>query len=584
MVKLLKSAVLAVLLAALMTSVVGCGQGEGSSTASAAGSENPAAQTSSEASKTLEPITLTLSTEQVVPGIVPGIQSNPVADAIKEKTGITMNIISADTEKVKVMLAGGDLPDIMLVAPDQGKVALTGKAAQPLKKLLEAQGQDILANKSSLDVINNRLGNTDGEYYFIPNSVVPDAKPYTNYSPWIGWFTRWDLYKEQSYPELKSYDDMIPMLAAEMKAHPTTEEGKKVYGLSGWTDWGLWYLHVPFIYAEGWTENTKNTCTKPDGSYVHRYAPDGPLWRGIEFYNQAYRAGILDPDCFTMKYADYDAKLKAGQLLTCHAGWLLDGANAYFQGKGAADKGFVAQVVDGAISQANSLDSIVGLNDPWKLISKSCKSPERAMDLLNFFSTPEGARIVTCGIEGVHWSIENGKPEMKDEIIKQQVSDTEFATKTGINLYGKFVGLGGSYITSDGSYINLFLNPKVVRTKLTKLDEDYSKYYGGSYPGEAWNNLLKQGKVKDLSPYYIPALPALQPQSGDDINKLESNIEQILTKEYAKAVMAKTDADFQTQKDRIVKMVNDAGFAEVDAFWKDSYEKGLSVYKELTGK
>lgn len=584
MVKIFKRVIAGGLLAALLMSAIACGQGDSSTPDSTAPQSQTAVSTASESSVSKEPITLTLSTEQVVPGIVPGVQSNPVADAIKEKTGITMNIISADTEKVKVLLAGGDLPDIMLVAPDQGKVALTGKAAMPLKKLLETNGKDILANQASLDVINNRLGNTDGEYYFIPNGVVPDAKTYTNYSPWIGWYTRWDLYKEQGYPELKSYDDMIPMLAAEMKAHPTTDEGKKVYGISGWTDWGLWFLHVPFIYAEGWTENTKNTCTKPDGTYVHRYAADGPLWRGIEFYNKAYRAGILDPDCFTMKYADYDAKLKAGQLLTSHAGWLLDGANSYFQSKGQSDKGFVAQVVEGAISQANSLDSIVGLNDPWKLISKSCKNPERAMDLLNFFSTPEGARLIGNGIQGVHWDIENGKPEMKDEIIKQSVTDTEYNTKTGINLYGKFSGLGGSYIMADGSYINLMLNDKVNKTKLTKLDEDYSKYYGGSYPGDAWNNLLKQGKVKDLSPYYIPALPALQPQSGDDINKLESNIEQILTKEYAKAVMAKTDEDFQAQKARIMKLVNDAGFAQVDAFWKDSYQKGLETYQSLTGK
>jgi multiple sugar transport system substrate-binding protein len=272
----------------------------------------------------------------------------------------------------------------MILPPDQGKVALDGKLVMPLNDLL-SKAPNISKYQTALDVINSRLGNTDGNSYFLPINIAPDAKPFSNYSPWIGWYTRWDYYKELGYPELKSYDDMIPMLAEELKKHPKTDEGKKVYGLSGWTDWNLWSYYVPFIYAEGWTESTKNTTTKPDGSYVYRYAADGPFWRGVSFYNKAYRAGILDKEAFTQKYADYQAKLKAGQLLTIHMGWELDGANAYFKAKGQTDKGFVAQVVDGATSQAYGLQSIVGLNDPWIVISKNAKNPERVIEFLDYY-------------------------------------------------------------------------------------------------------------------------------------------------------------------------------------------------------
>jgi putative aldouronate transport system substrate-binding protein len=369
-----------------------------------------------------------------------------------------------------------------------------------------------------------------------------------------------------------------------MKAHPTTDEGKKVYGISGWSDWPLWIYSAPFIYTEGWTENTKNTCTKPDGSYVHRYASDGPLWRGLEFFNKAYRAGILDPDLFTIKYTDYVSKVNAAQILAFPAGWMSDGANAYFQSKGETDKGYVAQVADGATSLANSLDSIVGQNDPWKFISKNCKYPERAMQLLNYLSTPEGSRLLYCGVQGVNWDNENGKPEMKDETIKDQINDKDFATKTGIGLYSKYAGLGGSYINTDGSYLNLFLNDKINKVKLTPLDADYSKFYGGTFPGDAWNQLVKSGKAKDLPTAYIPALSALQVQAGDDISLIESNLEQILIKETPKAVLAESEADFQAQKTRIMELLNKAGFDKVDAFWKQSYEDGLATYNKLIGK
>jgi putative aldouronate transport system substrate-binding protein len=567
------------LLAAVLcfTFVLGaCGGGKSNdSSPSASSSANP----SGSASASTDPITLSISWDQQFNG-TPGVQSNEVADAIKAKTGVTMDIMSMDPDKIKVMLAGGDLPDIMILPPDQAKVALDGKLVMPLNDLL-AKAPNISKNKTALDVINTRLGNTDGNSYFLPINITPNAKPYSIYSPWIGWYTRWDYYKEEGYPELKSYDDMIPMLADELKKHPTTDEGKKVYGLSGWTDWNLWSYYVPFIYAEGWTENTKNTITKPDGSYVYRYAADGPFWRGVSFYNKAYRAGILDKEAFTQKYADYQAKLKAGQLLTIHMGWEIDSANAYFKAKGQTDKGFEAQVVDGATSQSIRVDSIVGLNDPWIVISKNAKNPERVIEFLDYLYSPEGSRLLLNGIQGTDWDIENGKPELTDATIKAKNDDPNYQVKTGIGLYGKFVGLGGSTVDTDGNYLDLGLNEKAITTKLNPLDIDYSAHYGGTYPGDAWNKLVEAGKAKSLSPSFIPALPALQSQGDDNLAKIENNIEQILIKETPKAVMAKDDAAFQKEKDRIMALVNKAGLPEADAFWKKSFADGMAKYQQL---
>ncbi|MBJ6360755.1 extracellular solute-binding protein [Paenibacillus sp. GCM10012307] len=566
----------------LLFSITACSSGNTKNAEPNTNSSNPKGTegNNTDKSSNLDPLTFTISWDQQFNG-VPGVQNNPVANAIKEKTGITMDIIGTDRDKLKVMLAGGDLPDIMVLPPELGKVALDGKMALPLDELLE-KAPNIAKHKTALDVINARLDNQDGKHYFLPISITPDAKPYVNYSPWIGWFTRWDYFKEEGYPELKSYDDMIPMLAKQLEKHPKTDEGKKVYGLSGWTDWGLWSYYVPFIYAEGWTESTKNTVTKPDGSYVYRYAADGPFWRGVEFYNKAFRAGILDKEMFTQKYSDYQAKLKSGQLLTIHMGWELDGANTYFQSKGQTDKGFVAQVVDGATSQSYSLQSIVGANDPWIIISKNAKNPERAIAFLDYLYSVEGSSLIMNGVKGEHWDIENGKPELTDATIKAKTEDKDFTIKTGISLYGKLQGLGGSTINPEtGTYIQMDLTEKYFKTKLTPLDKEYSEYYGGTFPGDAWNKLVEKGKAKNLSPAYIPALPSLQSQGDDDLAKLEANIEQILIKETPKAVMAKDEAAFQKEKERILGLVNKAGMSQADAFWKKSFEDGMKKYDDL---
>jgi putative aldouronate transport system substrate-binding protein len=75
-----------------------------SESASASASETASSSASESASAAPEPITLTVSWDQQFNG-TPGVQSNRVADAIKAKTGVTMDIMSMDPDKIKVMLA-----------------------------------------------------------------------------------------------------------------------------------------------------------------------------------------------------------------------------------------------------------------------------------------------------------------------------------------------------------------------------------------------------------------------------------------------------------------------------------------------
>jgi ABC-type glycerol-3-phosphate transport system substrate-binding protein len=42
-----------------------------------------------------------------------GVQNNPIANELAKRTGVTMNVVSGDAQKFKLLLAGGDLPDIV---------------------------------------------------------------------------------------------------------------------------------------------------------------------------------------------------------------------------------------------------------------------------------------------------------------------------------------------------------------------------------------------------------------------------------------------------------------------------------------
>lgn len=95
-------------------------------------------------------------------------------------------------------------------------------------------------------------------------------------------------------------------------AHPTTADGKKVYALSGWSDWGIWPYMISYPFDMGYTNSGNNQFINNEtGEFEDMFTvEDGPLWKALSFYNKAYRMGIMDPEAFTMKTVSMMTKLK----------------------------------------------------------------------------------------------------------------------------------------------------------------------------------------------------------------------------------------------------------------------------------
>ena len=104
----------AAMVAAMAMGIAGCSNsGEtasGGDTGSAASTADNGGDASGGDSASQEPVTLTVWNTEVQ---TPGVQDNPVANAIKEKVGVVMDIVQGDAQKFSVLMAGGDLPGII---------------------------------------------------------------------------------------------------------------------------------------------------------------------------------------------------------------------------------------------------------------------------------------------------------------------------------------------------------------------------------------------------------------------------------------------------------------------------------------
>ncbi|HEY5585739.1 MAG TPA: hypothetical protein VIK78_14785 [Ruminiclostridium sp.] len=513
---------------------------------------------------------------------------NHIAKEIENQTGITFEVVESDETKFKVLLAGGDLPDIVRADPSKyAKQMIEGNLVIPMDDLINTNGKDITANISSeIDVAKKFWSNETGKVYYIAPQVV--AAPTRQYLVDIGATVRWDYYKELGTPEIKNQDDLIKVLTDMVAKHPKTDDGKKTYGVSFWNDWesGLWgYNYYPFF--EGGEANAQGGImtwkTNTTALYNRLTTEDSGYWKTITFLNKAKKAGILDPDALTMKYDDFMAKGTAGQVLFAPSQW----STGDFNKNNAKDgKGYMTIPV-GSYAWTGQI-SPFGWQDKAYCISSSSKTPDRAMDLLNYFFSYDGCRTLWSGVKGVDWDVVDGKPVIKDATVKLQSTGGTEWDSSGIQLEKNFMGMGNGVINpADGAPLSLFETDEIYASRLSPLEKSFCDQYGVRWPGEIFSKMSSEGTLLNLSSSAketaeLTINGLISPAVGtppDDIKKIEAKVVDIAAKRAAALILSKSDAEFDELK---AKTMADFKAADIDKV-TEWYMKAWSDAKVKVG-
>ena len=229
MANLFKRSITAVVSAAMLISMAACGATQNPATTTNA----PASQAASTTVATKEPITLRIfgcETEKTYPT---GIQTDAVAKDIQDKLGITIDISdqSATPEKAKILVASGDIPDMVQLLRTHIETLITNKQLLPLDDLLATNGPDIKKNVPLAVAYSKKyISMGQDKLYSIPAQVDPSGQIGNAIAPYI----RWDYYAELGYPAVNSYDDLLNVVAQMAAKHPTNEAGQK----------NVWVLNV----------------------------------------------------------------------------------------------------------------------------------------------------------------------------------------------------------------------------------------------------------------------------------------------------------------------------------------------------
>lgn len=454
---------IAVLTAAVMTlgMMAGCGSGSGG-----AGSDSSGSDSSSDGSESSDgPITLTYFNADTNNDS----WDNPVANAITEATGVSLKISypvgsTGDADQdIALMIAEGKFPDLIYAKSAATNLYEAG-ALIDMTDLIEEYGPNI--KKMYGDEFRKlKWGNGDDGIYQLSAYGVNASSFDESGTCQI----QWAVLKENDYKYPTTLDEYEAMIKSYLEAHPTTEDGLPMIGISqSASDWH-WMITLGnpagFIADAQpdngqWIIDDKYQC-----HYKHQTEEEKEYFKWL---CRMYEEGILDPQFDTQTDEDYIAKLSNGQVVAItDAYWhYAYSAHVALKQAGKLDKTYAGLPVTLRADQKAPTLMYQGLQVGWGIgITTSCQDPVRAIKFLDYLCSDEGAVLYKWGIEGENYFLdENGMRYRTQEEIDKAAGDPDYAKKTGISNHFGFPIWGDGATDENG-------NPYTTVTKESIIDQ-----------------------------------------------------------------------------------------------------------------
>lgn len=505
-----------------------------------------------------------------------------VVDAIEKELNVHLKLVNYDQQKLGLDLASGELPDVMMVYQINMESVIKGRHAVPLNHYFDTAGRELAADRYRFrnSVMSKFQSGGDGNVYFTTPSVTTEGEGEVNANS--GYLIRWDLYKQIGAPEILTAQDYINALKKMQELHPKTPDGLPVYAYSMDNDLGLstWVYHglqdSGYYALDGDNMYLYDPGSRQVSHDVVNDDPDTPFWYDMHFYNEMWKTGLMDPDCFITKGDDLVSKYNKGQYLGGSNNWT---CGAYNQ-EVLKDPGSTAGMV--LLPWHNTKQGgtfPAGWTDKLIFVSAHSKNVDRAVMFLNYISSEEFARLQFSGEEGVNWAKgDNGEPTILTSTIdmKSDPAQLDAFNKLGINSWINWGGVGADAIISDGFAASLWNTPGMLSKGLTPTDQDMCKTLGISYPLEYGQKLVKEGKRVDSSSYAEQTkFQVLLPPRPQDITRIDGNVKEIVTNALPGLVQATDEASFEAARKKLIADVEGANMRQSLKWWQDQVSKAL---------
>ena len=362
---------------------------------------------------------------------------------IKEKFGVTFSwdiLVGDKDQKIGVLIASGDLPD--LVEVDSEKFQSAG-CLRDLKPLLEKYAPNLMKHYSSAwkqmidqDSEKDANGNYIKEHiYSLPNYGVIDGIPSDVYYNQNGFWIQKAVLKEFGYPVIKTVDQYFDLIEKYYKKYPTIDGMPTIPFNIITADWEYFNLINPPMFLAGYPNDGNGHITLQNGKYIYEdNFTDENAKKWFKLANGYYQRGLIDSESFTDNRDQYFAKISQGRVLGMFIqGWefLNDFEGSLWAAK--KDERTYAPLpvtFDESIKPHYRDQSLPNLQRGYGI---TVKCPEdKAIKIIQFMDEmikEENQKILYWGFEGEDWQKDaQGRPSRNQEQRDQQ-KDPKYMNK-----------------------------------------------------------------------------------------------------------------------------------------------------------
>lgn len=487
-----------------------------------------------------------------------GNWDNPVAKAITEATGVTLDVSypvasqGDGKEDIALMIANDEYPD-MIYAKGSATDLYQAGALIDMTDLIEKYGPNI-KKMYGAEMEKLKWSQDDPGIYQLSYAGVNQKTLTTGGSCQI----QWAALKENDYKYPKTLDEYEKMIKSYLAAHPKTEDGLDMIGItmsaSDW-HWMITLGNPAGLIADASPDNGQWII---DDEYnVHYKHVTDEEKEYFKWLCRMYNEGILDPNFATQTDDDYIAKVASGRVVAItDAEWHYSQCEATLVADGKVDQTYVGLPVTLREDQVEKALLYQGTTVGWGIgITKSCEDPVRAIKFLDYLCSDEGQILYHWGIEGENYFLDdNGQPYRTDEEVAKAQSDPDYAKNTGIDNYTGFPIYGTGSYSEDGFPYTPTTKESVIANYNTAEKE------GCEAMGfEMLTDMFAQPEEFDLLPY--SALWAYQ--QPQELAEKQTILDEIAWPGLVKCVTG-TEDEFDGNWKSMVQELTDNGLADAE--------------------
>ena len=514
----------------------------------------------------------------------------PFADML-EQLNIEVQFTYYDSNSFAAMLAGGDLPDIV-VAKNIISNVLDNDLAMDISPYLEEYAPNLTKGTAgyAFQLSKQLMTTPEGGLYIIPPCIgIHNPNPgCASDQVQYGYMVRWDYYKELGCPEIHNEDDYINVLLQMHNNHPTTEDGSPtyLYGLRS-SNIGYRTSFLKECAVNYWANyQFKNDIFTNEVYNGYLNMEKGPYWYEMAFLNKIYRIdpSLIDMDLFTMTSDEYKAKLEKGQYMGVYHENPTN--NKFYNAERAKDpdtvKSYVVVPSDGTVYY-NNINMLTG-NVPSRFffISKNSKNWKAALAFFNMLYDEDFNRYLYSGPKGVTWDYdENGVAYMFPEALADRAAGGEMWTQTAGNGFGNRIhwltGLNPGVLHSDGQPVNLMFTREGVTAAQAPIDNDVAHWYGKEYIMDIY---VGEG-MRDFRNDFGENIAGTMTEIPADKLRIIEACNDVLEVGKATLLFCETDEEYAAAVKEMQDEMRALGIEEVFEWYKSVWDQKKDLFNAL---